>query len=240
MYNYTFCSDSAVIVKIGNDISPETVTKVRRLHLAAEDEAVEGVLDFIPSYNELMICIDPLITGPQQIIDRLKVIETNVDNKELPEPSEILIPVLYGGESGPDIGEVASLNRLSESEVIEIHSSASYLIYMLGFTPGFCYLGGMDERIAAPRKSSPRLVIEAGSVGIAGNQTGIYPLSSPGGWQLIGRTPLKLFDSSSLHPFLFRQGDYIRFYSIDNNEYKRISDAVQKHAYSPVKTNKLK
>ena len=141
------------------------------------------------------------------------------------------IPTLYGGEYGPDIDFVAENAKLSKEEVIKIHSGTDYLVYMMGFMPGFTYLGGLDERIATPRLKSPRLKIEPGSVGIAANQTGMYPLESPGGWQLIGRTPLKLFDDTKEPPVFIQAGDYIRYVSIDQKEYDRIKDEVEKDTY---------
>ena len=132
------------------------------------------------------------------------------------------LPVLYGGFCGPDLSFVAQHAGMTEQQIIDIHSAADYLIYMLGFTPGFPYLGGMDARIAVPRLSSPRVKIPAGSVGIAGEQTGVYPIASPGGWQIIGRTPLKLFDPGREQPFLLSAGQTVRFVPIDEAEYRRL------------------
>jgi len=133
------------------------------------------------------------------------------------------IPVCYGGEYGPDLDFVAKYNKLSPEEVVRIHASAEYLIYMLGFTPGFTYLGGMSDEIATPRLTTPRVKIPAGSVGIAGTQTGVYPIDSPGGWQLIGRTPVRMYDPDRETPILPEAGQYIKFYAIDKAEYDRIA-----------------
>ena len=132
------------------------------------------------------------------------------------------IPVCYGGEYGPDLENIAEHAGLSVEEVIKIHSSRDYLIYMLGFLPGFCYLGGLDERIHTPRLANPRIKISAGSVGIGGSQTGIYPLDSPGGWQLMGMTPVKTYDPEREVPILVEAGDYIRLYSSSSIGTKRI------------------
>ena len=132
------------------------------------------------------------------------------------------VPTVYGGEFGPDLSFVASHNHLSEDEVIAIHSGTDYLVYMLGFIPGFTYLGGMDSRIATPRLSSPRTLIPAGSVGIAGEQTGTYPSDSPGGWQIIGRTPVTMYDMSKAQAALLKAGDYVRYVPIDESEFHRI------------------
>ncbi len=219
---YIPCGDSAFIIKTGDEISPELNITVRKLLARIKQEKINGVTDFIPSYNELMICYDPLVTGYRKLLDRLHALEDDLQNFPLPESMLIEIPVKYGGSEGPDLREVADQNKITPDEVIQIHSAPEYLVYMLGFTPGFCYLGGLDERIASPRKSSPRLKIPAGSVGIAGNQTGIYPLESPGGWQLIGRTPLKLFDPYRNPVFLVNQGDRIRFKPISPEEFSEV------------------
>ena len=139
--------------------------------------------------------------------------------------------MLYGGEEGPDIQFVAAHNGLSVKEVIELHTSGLYLIYMLGFTPGFTYLGGMSDKIATPRLTVPRVSIPAGSVGIADSQTGIYPLQSPGGWQLIGRTPVKMYDPDRTEPILPKAGQYIKFYAIDRAEYDRIAALEAANSY---------
>lgn len=144
------------------------------------------------------------------------------------------IPVCYGGEYGPDIANIAEHAGLTEEEVIRIHSSKDYLIYMLGFLPGFTYLGGLDERLHTPRLANPRIRISAGSVGIGGSQTGIYPLDSPGGWQLMGMTPVKTYDPDREVPILVEAGDYIRFVPVDEEEYLRIKDAVERGEYQCV------
>lgn len=225
---YLPSGDSAIIIKTGSDISANQNIKVRKLLYGIEREKINGIVDFIPAYNELLICYDPLEISFRRLLDTLYLIENKLDDIQLPESRIIRVPVLYGGEAGPDLDEVAERNRLTPDKVIEIHSSADYLIYMLGFTPGFCYLGGMDERIATPRKAQPRLNIPAGSVGIADKQTGIYPIVSPGGWQLIGKTPLRLFDAARDPVFLFSPGDHIRFYAIVEEEFLRISELSEK------------
>ena len=154
---------------------------------------------------------------------RLQGLLGRLDQTDLP-PSDVLeIPVLYGGEAGPDLEFVAQHAGKTPEEVIRIHSAPEYLIYMLGFTPGFTYLGGMSEEIAAPRLTAPRVKIPAGSVGIAGAQTGVYPIDSPGGWQLIGRTPVRMYDPDRETPILPQAGQYIHFYPIDQAEYDRIA-----------------
>jgi inhibitor of KinA len=141
------------------------------------------------------------------------------------------VPTLYGGEYGPDIEFVATHNNITPEEVIEIHTATPYLVYMLGFTAGFPYLGGMSEKIATPRLKTPRTRIPAGSVGIAASQTGLYPIESPGGWQLIGRTPIKAFSPQSENPFLFAAGDYLKFRAIEQDEYDKIKELSEKGEY---------
>jgi inhibitor of KinA len=226
MFEIKLSGDSAIIVSAGEEISPEINLKIRKLLRFLEDASIEGITDFIPAYTDLMICYDPLLTDLGKLKENIHEAEKHISAIELAEPSVFCIPVLYGGEEGPDLLEVARLNNLSEQEVIDIHSSRDYLVYMLGFTPGFCYLGGLDKRISAPRKEDPRIRIPSGSVGIAGEQTGIYPIESPGGWQLIGKTPVRFFDPVREPVFLVNAGDYIRFFPINKNEFERIQEDV--------------
>jgi len=139
---------------------------------------------------------------------------------------------LYGGEYGPDLEFVAQYNKLSVEEVIKIHTEKEYFIYMLGFSPGFPYLGGMSDKIATPRLEKPRIKVSEGSVGIAGGQTGIYPINSPGGWQIIGRIPVKLFEIKEKFPFLLKSGDYLKFYPINQKEFKEIKKKVEEGNYN--------
>ncbi len=238
IFRYIPSGDSAFIIKAGDVISVETNRIIRKLLVKIERENIEGVLDYIPSYNELMICYNPFIIGYRKLLDKLKQIDKDIENIELNDSVTIEIPVCYGGEYGPDLPEVARLNNITEYEVVQIHSSTEYLVFMLGFTPGFCYLGGMDNRIATPRKNTPRLMIPAGAVGIADKQTGIYPIESPGGWQLIGQTPVRLFDPAKEPEFLINPGDYIRFVSIPIDLYSKISSEVNKGTYLVNKCNR--
>lgn len=235
---YIPSGDSAFIIKAGDVISEEVNLTVRKLLKRIEEENIPGVIDFIPSYNELMVCYDPAKISYRRLLETLRACAADPGAMHLPPPEVVHVPVLYGGEAGPDLHHVAEHNGLAAQDVIRIHCSADCLVYMLGFTPGFCYLGGMDRRIATPRQETPRLRIPAGSVGIAGEQTGIYPLESPGGWQLIGRTPLRLFNPASRPEFLFSAGDYIRFYPVDKDEYERIAAAVAEDTYQVIRTPK--
>ena len=228
---YLICGDSALTMEFGNVISEEINKKIRTLTTLIENRKISGINEVVPTYRSLMIHYNPLIIGYEELVIILKEAEENINSIELPSPEIIEIPVLYGGKYGPDIENVAKHNNLTVEEVVKIHTSAQYLIYMLGFTPGFPYLGGMDKRIATPRLSSPRIKIPAGSVGIAGEQTGVYPVQSPGGWQLIGSTPLELFNPKRDNPILLKSGNYIVFKSINEEEYMRIKEDVKNNTF---------
>jgi KipI family sensor histidine kinase inhibitor len=225
--------DRAVIVEFANEINEEVNRMIRRLSLALSRHPVPGVQEVVPTYRSLAVYFNPLVIEWSQLVERLKGIQDHLAEFELPPPRTVRVPTLYGGEYGPDLGDVAAHTGLTPEEVVSIHASGTYVVYMLGFTPGFAYLGGMSPRIACPRLANPRERIPAGSVGIAGNQTGIYPIDSPGGWRLIGRTPLKLFDPCADCPTLFRPGDYVQFFPIDEGEYHRIASAIDSGAYVP-------
>lgn len=211
------------MVEIGDEIHPEINRKIRGLVLALEAKHIWGVREYIPTYRSLLIQYDPAEILFHELIEQIKQIESQFETAAIPEPKIVEIPVVYGGEFGPDLEFVATHNNLSQEEVIALHTDRDYLVHMLGFTPGFCYLGGMSEQLETPRLAEPRTCIPAGSVGIAGKQTGIYPIDSPGGWQLIGRTPLRLFDPDREPVVLIKAGDYVRFTQIDEQEYERLA-----------------
>lgn len=223
MFKYHPLGDAAFLIKVGDDISPNIHRKVRTLKISIQKSEIKGIQEIIPAYNELMIYYQPKELNYNDLLTRLKNLERNIESVDLPKPKVIQIPVCYDKKFAPDIEIVAQKNKLLVDDVIQIHTSSKYLIYMLGFTPGFCYLGGLNKKIATPRKDNPRERIEAGSVGIAGNQTGIYPIDSPGGWQIIGKTPLKLFNPENKYPFLLEAGNYIKFESISVKEFEEIA-----------------
>lgn len=226
--------DKSIFVEFGDGIDPELSQRVRRLRVAIEKKKIPGVTETVPAYRSLLVYFEPLEINPRKLREILSSLAEFQEPEALPESRLIEVPTVYGGEYGPDLAFVAAHNRLSESEVIQIHTGTPYLVYMIGFVPGFPYLGGMSPRIAAPRLETPRTKIPAGAVGIAGGQTGIYPAESPGGWRLIGRTPLKLFDPGREPAALFRAGDYLSFTSITREEFARIKADVERQAY-PVK-----
>lgn len=232
--NILTAGDSSILIEFGKEISPEINRKIKATVQLMKEQHIEGVVDVIPAFCSLLINYDPRVISYDEIRKRMQNL-VKVDAKSGEEKKKIYeIPVCYGGEYGPDIENIAANAGLSVEEVIKIHSSRDYLIYMLGFLPGFCYLGGLDERIYTPRLANPRIKINAGSVGIGGSQTGIYPLDSPGGWQLMGMTPVKTYDPDREVPILVEAGDYIRFVPIDEDEYKRIKELVDRGEYQCV------
>ncbi|MGI6070046.1 MAG: 5-oxoprolinase subunit PxpB [Blautia sp.] len=230
-YKIMTAGDSSILVEFGKGISPEVNSKITATVQLMKEQHIEGVVDLIPAFCSLLINYDPRVITYDELVERMQNL-LKVDVKSDAQKKRIFeIPVCYGGEYGPDIENIAEHAGLSVEEVIKIHSSCDYLIYMLGFLPGFCYLGGLDERIHTPRLANPRININAGSVGIGGSQTGIYPLNSPGGWQLMGMTPVKTYDPQREVPILVEAGDYIRFVPIDEAEYKRIKELVDRGEY---------
>ena len=219
--------DSALIIEVGNEISPEINFKLKKITEYLDALENDFITDLLPTYKSMIVYYNPLKIS----FDSLKkIIEEGLDTEKAEGNAlrkEIVeIPVLYGGEYGLDIENIANHNKISVEEVIKIHTSEEYLIYMLGFTPGFPYLGGMSKKIATPRLETPRVKIPAGSVGIAGEQTGVYPIESPGGWQLLGRSPLEFFSPLKERPFLLKAGDYIKFKSISQEEYDEIKKEI--------------
>ena len=195
-------------------------------------ENIDGIVELVPTYCSLLINYDVLKIDYNTLTEKLKkFLSNNEATVEDEEVTLIEIPTLYNDECGPDLEYVAEYNKLSKEEVIKIHTGTDYLVYMLGFMPGFTYLGGMSEKIATPRLESPRLQIYPGSVGIAGKQTGMYPSMSPGGWRIIGRTPLKLYNPDSDIPVYISSGDYIRYVSVDEEKYNEILKQVEAGEY---------
>ena len=223
--------DRAIFIELGDSIDPDVNQRVRNLKLAIEKADIPGVVESVPAYRSLLVYFEPLEISAPEFRETICSLLQSLASSELPGRRVIEIPVTYGGEFGPDLELVASHNNLSAAEVVRIHSGARYLIYMIGFMPGFPYLGGMSPEIATPRKTTPLLKIPAGSVGIAGNQTGIYPAESPGGWQIIGRTPLELFHPNREPPSILQAGDYLTFASITPEEFTKIKEAVRNGKY---------
>lgn len=223
--------DCAIMVELGREIDREINGQIRRMVLTLKEKKLEGIWDILPTYRSVLINYDPLV----YTFDELKKLIEGIEFEESDELADTLrlieIPTVYGDEFGPDLANVANHAGLSSDEVVRIHAGTDYLVYMMGFAPGFTYLGGLDERIATPRLETPRLKIPAGSVGIAGSQTGMYPSVSPGGWQLIGRTPINLYDDRRDPPVFIQAGDYIRYVPIEKDEFYAIDEQIREGRY---------
>ena len=224
--------DSSILIQFGNAIDPDINAKIAATVQLMKEQHIEGVVDIIPAFCSLLINYDPRVISYDEMKTRMEKILSVEIAAGARKKKVYEIPVCYGGEFGPDLSTIAEHAGLSEQEVINIHSSTDYLIYMLGFLPGFTYLGGLDERIHTPRLANPRIRIPAGSVGIGGSQTGIYPMDSPGGCQLMGMTPVKTYDPDREVPILVEAGDYIRFIPVDRAEYDRIKEEVEQGTYT--------
>ncbi|WP_175986660.1 5-oxoprolinase subunit PxpB [Bacillus sp. Marseille-Q1617] len=229
-YSLRPLGDSAVVIQLGDAIEIDTHEKVKKVTSLLEKNPQKWLVDIIPAFTTVTLYYDP-VTVLQEKNEELPyegvcstlaaLLSDDVENVSA-SPRVIEIPVCYGEEYGPDLEEVAQIHRLSPEEVISKHTNGDYLVYMIGFAPGFPYVGGLDPDLATPRRKSPRLKIPAGSVGIAGDQTGVYPIETPGGWQLIGRTPLRLFQPDEETPSLLHAGDHIKFVSISEDEFKEM------------------
>jgi len=214
--------DRALLAEYGDGIDLVVNEKVRAMTALLKRNLPAGVEAVVPAYRSLSILYDPLATTPTALAEILHALEADFCAAEIAEAKVVPIPVCYGSEFGPDVGVVAEHTGLREDEIVAIHASVDYPIYMIGFTPGFCYLGGLDRRLRTPRRKTPRTNLPAGSVGVAESQTGMYPVDSPGGWQIIGRTPLRLFAPARENPFLYESGDRVRFVPIAEAEFHRL------------------
>ena len=229
--------DQALVIELGDAISPEINRRVHSLVAALDRRGIPGVTDLIPTYRSLFVQYDPMRVSLAELQDGLSETMENLDERALPDPRVVSLPTQYGGEYGPDLASLAENAGLTPEDVVSIHSGTDYLVYMMGFAPGFPYLGGLSEKLATPRLATPRAQIPAGSVGIAENQTGVYPVASPGGWRLIGRTPLKLFDPRHESPSLLAAGDYVRFVPLSSEEeYLQIHEQVDREEYQVTTT----
>lgn len=206
--------DSTLFVELEERIDAAVNARAIALAEAVQAAAIPGVRDVVPTYRSVAVYFDPLRTDYDRLVDRIDhELRQPTTRATAPRPP-IRIPVCYGGDLGPDLAAVARFAHVDEAEVVRRHAAGTYRVFMLGFVAGFAYLGTVDETIAMPRRATPRVRVPLGSVGIAGVQTGIYPAETPGGWQLIGRTPVKPFDPSRAEPFLMQAGDSVQFQAI--------------------------
>src|SRR5699024_4400040 len=226
---YKLINEETIMIYCEQQIHPTTIKEGQKVEKYIKDQQHEAIIEVIPSYRAIKLHIDITKQSLVKVVNELNLEQLNkLDfDENLNKVKIISLPVLYGGNYGPDIQEVAKHNQLSIEEVIKLHTENTYLIYMLGFMPGFPFLGGLNSKLATPRREEPRTSIPAGSVGIANNQTGLYPKQSPGGWQIIGRTPITVFDILRTPMCLYESGDYIKFYSIDESTFEQIIEAQQ-------------
>lgn len=215
--------DASLVVELEERIDPDVNARVVSLAASIRAAAFVGVLEVVPAYRSLAVYFDPTRTDAARLTHAMNAVLAAPAPRARAEKREILVPVCYGGEYGPDLAVVAEFAGLSDDDVIGMHAATAYRVYMLGFLPGFAYMGEVDPRIAAPRRQTPRPRVAAGSVAIAGGQTGIYPFDTPGGWQIIGRTPLRPCDFTRPAPFLFGPGDRVRFQAIGAAAFARLT-----------------
>lgn len=220
---FRLAGDRGLLLEFGNAIDPEINQRVRSVFLSLNEALPSGIKEIVPTYRSLLIYYDPLLTNPRQLELLLEDWPLNLSNSRAPSQELHEIPVCYGGDMGPDMAFVSSHSGLDPDEIVRIHSEQSYLVYMVGFTPGFPFLGVLPKSLHTPRLQSPRTFVPAGSVGIANEQTGVYPIDSPGGWQIIGRTPVKLFNPTESQPFRLKMGDLVKFVPITLQAYRRLS-----------------
>jgi KipI family sensor histidine kinase inhibitor len=214
--------DSAVLLTFGEVINLEVHQKVLGFVNSLKEKNILGVLGIVSAYTTVTVQYDFLLISFKELESKINTLKFQQEN--LIEPRLVEVPVCYHSKFALDMEELCSYTGLSKTEVIEIHTSKDYLVYMLGFTPGFFYLGGVDSRLYCPRQENPRLKIESGSVGIAGSQTGVYSVDSPGGWQLIGKTPFQIFNKTEKGDFfMVKQGDLVRFVEVSLKEYNTLS-----------------
>jgi inhibitor of KinA len=232
-YRTYSCGDYAITIELGDTIDYTVNQKVIALFHYLKEQQLIGVKDIIPAYNTVTVIYDmPLLKkkNPQaSVYEKMQqLLQTAVEQLTTEtgvQPRQITIPVCYDLSLAPDLASLAKKNQLNIDEVIQLHTAKIYRVYMIGFQPGFAYMGSVDEKIRAPRKDKPRTAVPAGSVGIAGEQTGIYPFNSPGGWQLIGQTPLQMFDVTKEMPCYLQPGDEVQFHAINLAEFTKLKTA---------------
>lgn len=218
-------SDQSLLIYFGHKITIQANEQVRKLLRLLESEPIAGIPNLHPAYCSLLVKFDPLKWQHEKLEKEVRKYLGRLDKVQLPEPRQVEIPVCYGGEYGPDLEEVAALHKTTPEQVIKLHTSCGYLVYFLGFVPGFAYLGELPSELVTPRLATPRKKVPAGSVGIAGNQTGVYPFETPGGWRLLGRTPVSMFRTDRDGLSLLSIGDRVRFVPISRKHFAELSPA---------------
>jgi KipI family sensor histidine kinase inhibitor len=219
------CGDSAVVVEFGEVIDPAIGAEVTRLVAAIAARAIAGVTETVPTFRSLLVCYDPLVTSQGRLIGEIEALALSAAAP--PQTARLwTLPVCYAPELAPDLAEVARALNFNEDEVVRRHAGATYRVYMLGFLPGFAYLGDLDPALRLPRRASPRSRLPAGAVAIAQAMTAVYPTESPGGWHLIGNCPVAMFDVKAEPPALLAPGDEVRFSPVSRADWQAIADAV--------------
>lgn len=225
--------DCALVVEFGEKIEEETNNKVHELSAYLKKRSIKGVRETLPTFRSLMVFYDSSKIDFFRLSKIIRHYKTSDKKHYNRIQRKLIVPCCYGGEYGPDLKNMSELLGIRQEEIIRIHGETDYKIYMLGFLPGFVYLGGLNEKIAVPRLDTPRTKIPARSVGIGGNQTGVYPISSPGGWRLIGRTPIDFYSPESNPPILCKAGEYISFVSVNEAEYHAIRKDIKLGVFKP-------
>jgi inhibitor of KinA len=216
---FQVASDQSLLIYFGHEINADAHRRVVKLQRLFEVKPIAGVRNLHPAYCSLLVNFDALQYSHEQIEEILRSYLDRIEKIDLPDPRMVEIPVCYGGEYGPDLYSVAAKHEVSPEQVIDLQASATYVVYFLGFVPGFAYLGGLPEKLATPRLATPRKIVQPGSLGIAGNQAGVYPFGTPGGWNLIGRTPLAIFQPGRRDMSLLSIGDSVRFTPISQERF---------------------
>jgi inhibitor of KinA len=224
-FNLSAGKSGAKAPHLQNQITIKGHERVRRLLRLVELEPIAGMRNLHPGYCSLLFKFDAMKLEHEELEEILRGYIKRLEKVALPEPRLVEIPVCYGGEYGPDLKDVAELHGLTMQRAIEVHVSATYIVYFLGFVPGFAYLGEVAEELATPRLATPRRRVAAGSVGIAGRQTGVYPVATPGGWRLLGRTPVKMFQPERAEMSLLSIGDRVRFVAISREQFAKLENA---------------
>jgi inhibitor of KinA len=212
-------SDQSLLIYFGQQITLDAHERVRKFLLRLEQEPIAGIRNLHPAYCSVLVKFDPLKWRHEQLEEILKQYLERMEDVTLPEPRQVEIPVCYGGEHGPDLIHVSEMHSMTPAQVIELHSSSTYVVYFLGFVPGFAYLGELPQALVTPRLATPRRRVPAGSVGIAGRQTGVYPVATPGGWRLLGRTPISMFRPDQTGFSFLSIGDRVRFTPIKQEQF---------------------
>lgn len=219
---FRIAGDQGLLMEFGDAIDPTVNQRIRAVVLALEADPPRGLVEVIPTYCSIIVVYDPWLINPEILTPILSAMNNCLEETRIPEPETTVLPVCYDPLLGPDIEGLAKLHNLTIQEVVDLHTAPLYPIYMLGFTPGFPYLGGLSEKLYTPRLDSPRKKVPAGSVGIANNQTGIYSIESPGGWRLIGLCPIRIFDPERKNPILLKAGNLLKFQAIDLETFHEI------------------